>query len=126
MRFVLPVPPNRANARGGWRKHHRAKLDYWERLDTIQLLKAHEGFEAAVPPERPFAQARIAATLYTWNLSDEDALMVRCKWILDWLVTRGYVVNDDRRRLRWTAIPEQVIDRKNPRVEITLVEVPLP
>lgn len=120
MRFVIPLPPNRGNARGGWRKHHRAKCDYWESLDTIQLLKKRDSFEVPPPPELQIGKATLTAMLYVWNFYDDDGAMALCKWPIDWLVTRGYLLNDSRKYLRWASVPDQQIDRQNPRLELTL------
>ena len=46
--------------------------------------------------------------------------MARLKWPLDWLTRAGYIADDSAPSLRWAGMPEQEIDRKNRRVEITL------
>jgi len=43
------------------------------------------------------------------------------KWVVDWLVKRGYLVDDSPTYLEWV-MPTQEIDRKNRRIEITLEE----
>ncbi len=121
MRFVLtvPLPPNRANARGHWSVHHRMQRRYWKYLDEIQAL-AHNGFSVPRPPREPLDHAHATAVLYVWAEMDEGNALNRIKWLEDWLVTRGYLVDDKRRNLHWAGIPKQIIDRKRMRVELTL------
>ena len=38
----------------------------------------------------------------------------------DWLVSRGYLVDDNSTVLNWGGIPVQKVDRRNPRAELTL------
>ena len=111
MKFVLPLPLNRANARWGhWRveKRHR---------DTYYLMCT-----ALYPklPKEQAGKARISATLYTWNKMDIDNLFGRLKWPCDWLERRGWIPGDDPDSIEWVGIPKQFIDRKNQRIEITL------
>ena len=108
---TLPLPPNRANARGHWSKHHAERMDYMTRAMVMHPKRLRE----------PMPHARISATLYVWNKLDKDNLMARMKWPVDWLVSRGFIPDDSEKYLDW-AMPKQVIDRKNQRVEITLDE----
>jgi hypothetical protein len=120
--LVLPLPPRLTNSAKGrsrhWRALHREKRAYWEAVDLRRMLK-----RIPPPPAEPMEQAEVSATLYLWSPMDDDGALARMKWILDWLVRRGYLVDDSRKHLRWTALPEQVIDRKEPRVEVTLTPV---
>ena len=120
MRFVIPLPPNRANARGHWSKHHREKKAYWAELDALQLLGERDGFGVPRPPRWPLPKAKADATLYVWAKMDEFNAGNRLKWVEDWLVTRGYIVNDTSDVLRWDGIPRQEIDRKRQRIVLTL------
>lgn len=123
MKFVIPLPPQRANARGHWRVQHRAKLAYWSTLDGIQLLRQHDGYSIPDPPPEPLQKASASATVYLWNLMDSFNCGARFKWIEDWLVTRGYLLDDRMKNLHWSALPEQIIDRSKPRrdrVELTI------
>ncbi len=55
------------------------------------------------------------------NQMDVDNALRRHKWILDWLKTRGYVVDDSPKHLEWVSFPEQRVKRDgNYRVELTL------
>lgn len=119
-RFTLPMPPQRANARGGWRVHHRLKGAYWKRLDAIQLC-AHDGWEAPPPPREPATRATARATMYLHNPMDPFNCGARLKWVEDWLVTRGYLLDDRLSVLEWLALPEQIIDRQRPRVVLEIV-----
>ena len=63
----------------------------------------------------------LTATLYVWGRMDPDNAVARLKWPIDCLVGHGLLRDDNGRWLDFTEIPKQVIDRKNPRVEIELV-----
>ena len=115
LRLVLPLPPNRANARGHWRKAHREKKAYWSEVDQLAMTR-----KIPRPPVEPWSRAELSAHLYVWNEFDEDNAVSLLKWIQDWLVSRGYVAGDRRKNLRLAGVPEQTIDRENPRVEIVV------
>ena len=123
-RFVIPLPPNRANARGHTRWMNRAKKDYWKALDNIQAfgtsLTYGDGFSIPKPPAEPHEKVETSAVLYVWNAMDHGNAMNRLKWIEDWIVRAGYVVDDSPEHWEWTAIPRQQIDRSHPRVELTM------
>ena len=110
MRIILPLPPNRGNARWHWRTEKRKKDDYFLRC----RISRYKPF-----PAEPFTHATIKATLYTWSTMDTDNLMARMKWPVDWLVRSGYIVDDSPDVLVWT-LPEQAVDRKRQRIEIDL------
>lgn len=123
VRIVVPMPPPLTNASGrsrGWRTVNRAKKCYWEQLDDRQ----NYGLIPA-PPAVAFPRARIRATLYLGNAMDDDNAVARCKWALDWLRTRGYIVDDRKRVLTWSGFPEQVVKRgQEYRIELTLTPLP--
>lgn len=112
LRLVLPLPENLANARLHWRAKLARKKAYWRKLDLIR---------PALPPAppAPLARAEIRATLYLYNPMDDDNAMARLKWAVDWLAGL-YIAGDARKALKWVGIPEQVIDRKRPRVELVI------
>jgi hypothetical protein len=117
MRFVFPMPPNLANGRMHWRVKHKAKTDYWRILDFGQRLFPRL-------PDKPFEKATISVVLRLGHAMDDDNAMARVKWALDWLVTRGYIVDDKRKNLKWEGLPEQIVKRDGCyRLEITLREV---
>jgi len=120
MRFVFPLPPTLTNSARGrsrhWRALKREKDQYWQRLDLLLAAR-----RLPQPPKKPIGRARARVRYFLWNLMDESGAMARLKWIEDWLVTRGYLVDDRRANLRYEALPDQVIDRKNPRVELYLI-----
>jgi Holliday junction resolvase RusA-like endonuclease len=62
----------------------------------------------------------IKATLYVWQMSDQDNLVARLKWPLDYLVKRRFILDDSPKVLEWVGMPDQKIDRKNQRVEIEI------
>ncbi len=109
MKLTLPLPPNLANARLHWRAKVRKKDAYYMRC----LVAAPKR------PRLPYRRARIMVTLYTHQKMDADNLMARLKWPLDFLVKRGFIVDDSPDVLEW-GVPRQAIDRKNQRVKIEL------
>lgn len=124
MKLVLPLPPNRANARWHWRSEKKAKSEYYM---TCLVLYGKL-------PKRTFTMARVDATLYTHQEMDVDNLYARVKWPLDWLVIREYIEDDAPYHL---SIKDgathqtgnidlricQEVDRKNQRIEIELEEI---
>lgn len=87
--FELPLPENLANSRAHWATKDRARRDYWRVLDLHVMAK-----RLPRPPAVPWPRARVAATLRTVRQMDADNAAARCKWPLDWLQSRGYIVND--------------------------------
>ena len=112
--LTLPLPPNRGNARWHWRTENRKKKAYWSQLNTLRY--------AGTLPE-PWrdtpALVGVRVTLYVWARMDRDNAMARMKWVMDWLEAWEYIANDGA-GVKWAGLPEQVIDRKDPRVEVTL------
>lgn len=131
-RFVLPLPPNRANDRSSWRKVHRERAAYLEALYAIQktglslqyTTRSHtvfrRDFEIPDPPAEPHSHVSVTATLYVYNRMDQDNALARLKWPVDWIVEAGYVADDSPEHWSWAGVPEQRIDRKRQRVEIRL------
>lgn len=120
MRFDFPMPANRANARGHWRKHHKAMNAYYDKLDLLVIFKG-----LPKPPPDAYGEVRATATLYVHNIMDQGNALNRLKWIEDWLVKRRYVVDDNPKHWTYTGLPNQVIDRKNQRIEIELEPIAL-
>lgn len=132
IRLTLPLPPRLTNSGKGrsrhWRSLEREKKTYWNKLNTLLLLNmmpagATSGFTIPDPPKTPFGYAEASAVLYLWNPMDDGNALARLKWVEDWLVKRGYLVGDSRKHLRWVGLPDQVIDRKAPRIELTLTPI---
>ena len=52
---------------------------------------------------------------------DDGNAMNRHKWLEDWLVTRGYLVDDRKSCLTWETFPTQIVKRDGKyRIELTL------
>jgi hypothetical protein len=116
--LTLPLPPNLANSRMHWRKKNRERRDYLAICDEYQLLGL-----VPPPPRSPLDGVTLASVLHCWAIHDDDNALSRGKWAYDWLKTRGYIVDDKRPHCRFT-IPEQVIDRKDQRLVLTLTPEP--
>ena len=108
LRFVIPMPENLANARMHWTAKHRARKAYFAKLDELQMY----GMLPA-PPRTPFPKATISAVMHLGAAMDEGNAMHRAeKWPCDWLKTRGYIVDDNRKCLRWDGLPQQIVKRR--------------
>lgn len=120
--MTLPLPPRLTNSDKGrsrhWRALHREKLSYWSELDMRRYTRL-------IPraPETPLRYAYIRVTMHLHNWMDDGNAMARMKWVEDWLVKSGYLVNDSRKHLRYEGLPEQRINRREPRIELTLTPV---
>jgi hypothetical protein len=104
--FRFPMPPNLANARMHWRVKNRERQAYLGLLDGLQLAG-----RLPAPPAAPFARAAIRSAMVVGGAMDDDNAMARHKWALDWLKTRGYIVDDRRTCLRWEDFPAQLVKR---------------
>ena len=114
IKLVLPMPPNRANARKHWRVVLKEKKAYWERLDLLYCAR-----ELPKAPKSPPERTRLKTQMYVFSIMDHDNAVARLKLALDWLVRAGYIADDSPKHLD-LEMPEQVVDRKNPRLEIEL------
>lgn len=112
--LTLPLPPNAANSRRHWRVVLKEKKAYWAKLNVLTKF----GTEPKAP-RSPFDPAHISAHLYVHQIMDTDNVFNRLKIALDWM--KGlYIVDDAPGHLQWAGIPSQTVDRKNPRVVLTL------
>ena len=114
LKLELPLPPNLANGRMHWRAKHRKRGLYHLACDLAMMART-----IPQPPASPLSPVTISSTLYVWSFNDDDNATARLKWAADWCKTRGYIVDDRRPHARFT-IPEQVIDRSNQRLVLTL------
>jgi len=116
-KLVFPLPVNIANSRMHWAERNRKKKAYWAHLDL-------EVYKGTIPPapDEPVAKAEAWDHWRIWNRSDQDNLRARLKWVQDWLVTRGYLADDTADVLTFPEHPTQEIDRKRPRLELTIRE----
>lgn len=116
MLFVVPLPPNKANARLNWRMALAAKKAYWKQLDALRLTG-----RIPKPPVKAPSVARVRSTAFVWSPCDPDNLVARYKPLLDYLKAWGYIVDDGPKHLIFE-MPNQDIDRQNQRIEIELSE----
>jgi len=106
--LLMDAPPNLANARWHWHMKTRLKKKYWKAQDERQLVGLVEP-----PPSRPFERVSVHALFSLHNRMDPDNLHARLKWALDWLKSRGYIVNDSTKVIERLTVDQQ-IDRKRP------------
>ena len=127
MKLTLQLPANRANAREHHFATHRRRKAYYQTayLDLYHQLGAPRQAKNLIDP------AIVTATLYVWNIYDDDGATALLKWPLDALVKYGILKDDKRPHCTITGIPRQYIDRKKadvavrplnqgPRVELTI------
>jgi hypothetical protein len=109
--FRFPMPMNIANQSGRRTSHwgviHNAKNKYWGHLDF--LAKAGQ---LPTPPDAPWEKVTVHSVMRLGHAMDDDNAMRRHKWVMDWLKTRKYIVDDKRKHLRWAALPDQIVGRK--------------
>jgi len=121
MMVTLPLPPNRANqSRGDAKWEWSKKKKYIEGTRRAVGAKVYARSQL-IGVTLPLGPTEIQATLYVHQRMDDDNLTSRLKWPLDTLVAAGILV-DDKRPHCILREPRQEIDRKNPRVELTLLE----
>ena len=120
--ITVPMPPTNTNSGAGrsrhWRSMEREKKSYWTSLDERQecgLIPA--------PPVSPLQCVTVRSSMVLRGAMDDDNAAARHKWLLDWLVSRGYIASDRRVHCRWEAFPEQRVTRSEP-ARITLTITP--
>ena len=119
--FVLPLPANMANARfGHWAKKHRAMKDYWGVLDALLITK-----RLPRRPATPLARATLEIEMHHNRVMDQDGAEARVKWPIDWLVSRGYLVDDRPAHLVRTGLIRQVPCTKHTDRRLVLTLTPL-
>lgn len=120
VQFVFPMPPTLTNSARGRSRHwwsaEKEKKAYWELLDTLQNIG-----RVPPPPEKAWAVVGVQSTMYLGGGMDDDNAMARHKWAFDWLKTRGYLVDDRKKNIKWADFPEQIVKRgQEYRIELTL------
>lgn len=129
VRLTLPLPPSQ-NANGG--RHYMAKHAEKRRY---QRMAWGQAVSQSVPKRSVLPVfVRMVARFYVVNIRDEDNLSQSLKWPLDTLKAKqrgnlawrsglyesgGYFWDDDPANCE-VEKPEQEIDRKNPRLELTI------
>jgi len=117
----VPMPPTLTNSGRGrsrqWWALHAEKKRYWRQLDERQTAGL-----IPIPGKRPIGRATVRSTMTVAARNDDDNAVSRHKWVIDWLATRGYLVND--RLLRWSTFPEQIVRQTDePMIELTITRV---
>jgi hypothetical protein len=118
--FTLPLPVNLGNDRSHHMAKYRAKLKYWAALDAAAMVK-----RIPRPPARPFTKALLDAEMHHTHDTDKDNREARLKWVLDWLTSRGYIVDDKDEHLARTGFVRPVMCNKvaDRRLVLTLTEI---
>lgn len=119
--FTLPLPDRSfsPNGRSHWAVKHKKKNALWAMADLLVKGKINPK-----PPKSPWEKATIEAHCVVGAVNDHDNMLARLKTVVDWLVTRGYLVDDKPTHLEWAGMPTQRVSRKNsPEVQIVLTRV---
>lgn len=116
IKIILPPPPDvGGNARKNWRTALRDKKRYYNACDERQLLGL-----IPPPPAKPIAFCKITTHFRTHCTLDWDNICGRQKLPLDFLVTRGYLLDDSPKVIPVCPVVTQEIDRQNKQIEITI------
>lgn len=90
LRFELPLPQQRGNSREHWAAKYKLRKAYWEKCDNSVTLKQNP----QAPRLGPWLKASAEIEMRTLQVMDQDNAEARLKDLLDWLQSRGYIVND--------------------------------
>jgi hypothetical protein len=126
--LTLPLPPS--NHRHTGQNHlalHKRKNAYRRHAWLAAVRKVRPAFE-------PHTRVRVEAVLYVHNEFDDDNAAAMLKWPLDTLKQKqrgkidwrsglydqcGYLLDDAPKHCE-VAPPRQVVDRANPRIELSI------
>ena len=115
--LVLPLPLNKANTSMHWAVLRKRRALYFDVADLL-CAKAMRQRKKYPPSELTM----LTATFYLWAKMDQDNLMARLKWPVDWLIHAGFIADDSPSHLLHMGIPTQKIDRKYQRLELVLTQ----
>ena len=118
--FVLPLPMNIGNSRTHWAVKDKARRDYWHALDIGVLTK-----RLPRPPARPWSRVLLDAEMHHTHDTDKDNREARLKFPLDWLTSRGYIVDDSDAHLERTGFVRPVACRKVTERKLILTLTPV-
>jgi hypothetical protein len=117
LKITVPLPLNLANSRCHWRVKDKQRKAYFDALDWLALAKM-----IPAPPKQPLDSITLSVVMHLARQMDHDNAAARCKWPIDWLKTRRYIVDDSPAHLRWASFPEQRVKRDgNYRIELSLI-----
>lgn len=116
--ITLPVPDSNTggNARGHWSRVYKARKRVAK--EAKQVCNS-ERVKAGVR-EETWSPVNIIIDWYGWNHADRDNIASRCKPILDGIVHAGLIPDDGPQHVRSVQVRRVEVDRKDPRVEITV------
>ena len=93
--ITVPMPRNIGNgSHGHWAVRNKQRVAYLKALDTLQAA----GMIPA-PPPKAFERVKLDSIMHLAAQMDVDNAMRRHKSVLDWLKTRGYIVDGSPKHL---------------------------
>jgi hypothetical protein len=117
LRFTFPAAINLANKMHGRHHMHRYKmLKAWKQRAVVTEPR----LRGSSRPPTPWTRAVGSVHLYVHNIMDDDNAIAALKPAWDLLKAQGFIIDDRRPHFQMAGIPEQTIDRGNPRIEVVL------
>jgi hypothetical protein len=129
----LPEPPalnrmldiakkrTRRTKGGGWRNEALPTVYDQEKHEYGELCTVVSRQDGIFPPREPWLKWRLVeARFRLWGPRDPIELLAGLKWPVDWLVDSGFVIDDSARNLVGIPLPDQVVDRRNRGITITI------
>ncbi len=115
--LTLPVPDGAiaGNNRGHWATTHRARTDAKNNAYYLAINDGHKDLH--------LAPVSITIDWHGWNKPDYDNAIARLKPAIDGLVLAGVIPDDSPEHVRQIAVRTIAIDRKSPRVTLTIQEL---
>lgn len=119
MTLLLPIPKGTGgNERLHWAKRYKARSEAKGVAKMVAVSAmgrfGWEGF--------PWSPVEIIIDWYGHNLPDPDNCISRLKPTIDGLVAAGVIPDDSAQHIRGLRVRRMEIDRKNPRVALTVRE----
>lgn len=116
VRLTLPLPGNFSNT------ETKKTLWVYKKARDAYTARAMVAIQNQLVPKRNFTNADCVARMFVHQLMDEDNLTARLKWPFDALRATSLIIDDKPKHLRLFALPTQVVDRVEQRVQLVLWE----
>ena len=116
LKLTVPLPAKHLRTPGATGESRTSNARRTRALDWLAMAK-----KIPAPPKQPLDSITLSVVMHLARQMDHDNAAARCKWPIDWLKTRRYIVDDSPAHLRWASFPEQRVKRDgNYRLDLTL------